>query len=77
MENGEATRESAFYMVDAPSPKRHPGWPLDSISVNRNTGVYFVDKTSSSDEKSDENIMLGDYRKRLKNFLLEYLELNK
>ena len=77
MENGEATRESAFYMVDAPSPKRHPGWPLDSISVNRNTGVYFVDKTSSSDEKSDENIMLGEYRKRLKNFLLESLELNK
>ena len=77
MENGDATRESSFYMVDTPSPKRHPGWPLDSISVNRNTGVYFVDKTSSADETSNENVMLGEYRKRLKSFLIESLELNK
>lgn len=34
MENSEATKSSAFYMVDQPSDHRHPGWPLDSISLN-------------------------------------------
>lgn len=79
MENNETTRASAFYMVDAPSPLRHPGWPLDSLSVNRYTGRYFVDKEKAApDEKSvKENIMLGAYRERLSAFLRQSLGLEE
>lgn len=43
METIEEGREEAFYMVDRPSGKRRPGWPLDSLSLNRQTMTYFVD----------------------------------
>lgn len=39
----EHARDSAFAMVDVPHEKRHPGWPLDSISVRTDTGLYFVE----------------------------------
>lgn len=73
MENSEATRASAFYMVDAPSDKRHEGWPLDSLSLNRNTMTYFVDKGNNIYDKVEENIMIGEYRKRLTRFLKDSL----
>ena len=56
-------------MVDKPSEKRHIGWPLDSISLNRNTLTYFVDKGNNKYDTTEENIMLGEYRKRLIQFL--------
>ena len=65
MENGEATRASAFYMIDKPSEKRHPGWPLDSISLNKNTLTYFTDKGDNKYDTTEENIMLGEYWERL------------
>lgn len=68
-ENIEATRASAFYMVDTPSDKRHEGWPLDSLSLNRNTMTYFVDQGDNKYDTSEENIMLGEYRERLIRFL--------
>ena len=77
MENSEATKCSAFYMVDQPSPKRHAGWPLDSISLNRNTLTYFVDKGNNKYDTTEENIMLGDYRKRLIAFLKSALEIKE
>lgn len=69
MENSEATKGSAFYMVDKPSEKRHIGWPLDSLSLNQNTLTYFVDKGNNKYDTTEENIMLGEYRKRLIQFL--------
>lgn len=69
MENNEATKENAFYMVDMPSKKRNVGWPLDSLSLNRNTLTYFVDKENTS----KENIILGTYQERLIQFLREAL----
>lgn len=39
--------DADFYMVDAVHPNRHPGWPLDSISVDLNTGLYFVEPNDS------------------------------
>ena len=69
MENGEAVRASAFYLVDTPSDKRHPGWPLDSISVNKNTLAYFVDDTEHTATTEKENIIIGEYRKKLVEFL--------
>ncbi len=75
MENSEAIKESAFYMVDTPSEKRQIGWPLDSLSLNRNTMTYFVDKGNNIYDTSEENIMLGEYRKRLIQFLLSALRI--
>lgn len=76
MENGEATQVSAFYMVDCPAPQRHPGWPLDSISLNRITMRYFVDEQGQQPETSREQIILGQYRQRLVAFLKESLHLS-
>ena len=75
MENGETTRESAFYMIDRPSECRHPGWPLDSISLNRNTLTYFVEEGNNKYDTTEENVMVGEYRERLVRFLEEALEL--
>lgn len=75
MENSEATRASSFYMIDKPSDKRHLGWPLDSISLNKNTNTYFVDGGNNKYDSTKENIMLGEYRKRLTAFLAGALGL--
>ena len=74
MENSDATRASAFYMIDTPSVKRHEGWPLDSLSLNRNTMTYFVEKGDNKYDATKENSMLGEYRKRLIRFLKDSLE---
>lgn len=77
MENSDATRASAFYMVDSPSPNRHPGWPLDSISLNRRTMTYFVEQKENETNTTQEQIILGEYRKRLIAFLAKALDLEK
>ncbi len=74
-ENLESAKLSAFYMVDTPSEKRHEGWPLDSISLNRNTLTYFVDKGSNQYDTTEENVMIGEYRKHLIDFLKKALEI--
>ena len=75
MENSEAVKVSAFYMTDPPSENRHEGWPLDSLSLNRNTMTYFVDKGNNIYDSVGEQIMIGEYRKRLISFLKEALDL--
>ena len=55
---------------------RQPGWPLDSISLDRETLTYFVDDESDGDF-SGENIILGEYRQRLVNFLKDALGLTE
>ena len=73
METREEVKASAFYLVDQPSPKRQPGWPLDSLSLDRQTLTYFVDE--EQEDTTSENIMVGEYRKRLVDFLKESLGL--
>ncbi|MDE6388384.1 MAG: hypothetical protein K2L82_11335 [Lachnospiraceae bacterium] len=73
MENSEATKLSAFYMIEKPSANRHPGWPLDSLSLNRNTLTYFVEKGNNKYDTKEENVMIGEYRERLVRFLQEAL----
>lgn len=68
-------RIDAFYMVDVPSNKRHEGWPLDSLSMNRNTMTYFVDKGNNIYDDVEENIMVGEYRKRVVSFLKTALNI--
>lgn len=77
MENSDATRASSFYMVDKPTSARNPGWPLDSISINRNTMNYFTDVGDNKYDTTNENIMLGEYRKRLVDFMAGALGLIK
>ncbi|MBR6594465.1 MAG: non-canonical purine NTP pyrophosphatase [Clostridia bacterium] len=75
MENSEATKVSAFFMVDKPSDKRHLGWSLDSLSVNKNTLTYFVDAGNNMYDNVEEQIVLGEYRKRVVAFLKKALGL--
>ena len=65
----EQGKAAAFYMVDTPSPNRHPGWPLDSISLNRNTMIYFTDHSNNIYDDVEEQIMVGEYRQRVVEFL--------
>ena len=46
-----------FYLVDKPSDKIDPGYPLNSISVNKKLNKYFTDMTSEDKEniKEDES----------------------
>lgn len=67
----------AFYMVDTPSPLRHPGWPLDSLSLRLEDGGYFVEKRKDMPAQTQENIMLGAYRDRLSAFLKSALGLEE
>lgn len=62
----------SFYMTDRVSTKRHTGWPLDSLSVDKKTGVYFVDR---KDSEEGNNILRGKYRNRLRDFLIGALGL--
>jgi len=75
MENSEATKLNAFYLVDKVHPNRHIGWPLDSISINKNTNKYFVESNSSGQETTKEQIILGKYKQRLVEFLLKSLNI--
>ena len=71
----EQGKLAAFYMVDTPSENRHPGWPLDSLSVNRNTMTYFVDRGNNIYDPVGEQIMVGQYRRRVVDFLEQALGL--
>lgn len=75
MENSEATKASAFYMVDKPSESRQSGWPLNALSINRNTMTYFTDGGNNRYDSVEENIALGAYRERLIQFLVDALGL--
>lgn len=71
----ERGKLAAFYMVDEPSPNRHPGWPLDSLSVNKNTMTYFVDHGNNIYDPVKEQIMVGHYRQRVVDFLKRALDI--
>ena len=65
----EQGKLAAFYMVDTPSPNRTRGWPLDSLSVNRNTLTYFTDHGNNIYDPVEEQIIVGEYRQRVVAFL--------
>lgn len=65
----EQGKAAAFYMVDKPSVNRHPGWPLDSLSLNRNALTYFTDHSNCICDDAQEQIMVGEYRQRVVSFL--------
>lgn len=63
----ELCRTRSFIMTSEPSPLRHPGWPLDSISKFRDTGLYFVEGRPDSDH--GDPIALQEYRRQTTEFL--------
>ena len=75
MDSEMAQKTGAFYMIDMASPKRFEGWPLDSLSINKETGVYFVEGRVVA---SKENIIKGQYEKNIIDFLKNlYMLSNK
>ena len=68
----EAKKTGSFYMIGKASSKRFAGWPLDSLSMNKETGKYFVD---GSMEESKENIIKDDYEKEIVDFLTKSLHI--
>jgi inosine/xanthosine triphosphate pyrophosphatase family protein len=73
MDPEAAQKTGAFYMIDTASPKRFEGWPLDSLSINKETGVYFVDGRVT---ESKENIIKGQYEKSIVDFLKKSLHID-
>lgn len=65
----EQGKSAAFYMVENPSQNRHPGWPLDSLSVNKKTMTYFVEYGNNIYDCVEEQIMVEQYRQRVVDFL--------
>ena len=59
-------------MIDKASSKRFEGWPLDSLSINKENGKYFVD---GSIEESKENIIKDQYQKIVVDFLIKSLHI--
>lgn len=70
MDNEAAQKTGVFDMIDKASSKRFEGWPLDSLSIDNETGKYFVD---GSIGESKDNIIKGQYEKSIVDFLLKSL----
>ena len=43
-------KKDKFYIVDVPTSKRNPGYPLDSISILPKLNKYFVDLNKEEKE---------------------------
>lgn len=73
MENSEEAAGHTFYFTDTPCPKRRPGWPLDSLSLRRDTLSYFLEEQGSADPA----LAQGEepYQRRLVAFLVQALGL--
>ena len=46
-----------FYLVDKPSNKINPGYPLNSISVNKKLNKYFTDITDDEKMKDESDVI--------------------
>ena len=44
-----------FYIVEKPSDKINPGYPLNTISKNKNLNKYFTDITEEDKKKLEED----------------------
>jgi len=76
MDTGPVNDVYAFYMVDRPHPNRHPGWPLDSISIRKKTGLYFVE-SREEEMTAVEEVLAKDFKDRLLAFYVEALGLER
>ena len=72
MDEDAAKKTGSFYMIEKASAKRFEGWPLNSLSINKETDKYFVD---GSIEGSKENIIKDQYAKSIVDFLKKSLQI--
>mgnify|MGYP001781278335 FL=1 len=72
MDNEAAQKTGVFDMIDKASSKRFEGCPLDSLSIDNETGKYFVD---GSIGESKDNIIKGQYEKSIVDFLIKSLHI--
>ena len=73
IEDIEYAKKRSFYIINKASDIRYPGWPLDSLSLNKKTMKYFVDEDTNED--INENIIVDEYRERFIKFLEKSLGL--
>ncbi len=73
MDNEATQKTGVFDMIDKASSKRFEGWPLASLSINKETGKYFVDGIV---DESKDNIIKGQYEKSIVDFLLKSLHVD-
>lgn len=66
MDAEHSVKCGSFYMVDTPKPYYNPGWPLDSMSIYKKDGKYFVE---GPEVKEEEPIIVGEYRQKVVEFL--------
>ena len=48
--DGDDLNSSPFHLVDTPHADRHPGFPLDSLSIEPHTGAFFIDLPQHPDK---------------------------
>ena len=77
MMTGAINELNSFYLINQPSAKRHPGWPLDSISIDRVTGTYFVDQRYARQLTEAEQAIRDDYQNQKKAFIYQTLGLSR
>lgn len=66
-DNEETMQRRAFHLTSKPCAARHPGWPLDSLSVCPQNGRYFAEMTDAdfaAIEEWNDRAALIDWLKR-------------
>lgn len=53
--------KNKFYLVDKVSPKRHPGYPLDSISIIPEFNKYLTDLTKEESKLREQSIAKSNH----------------
>lgn len=69
-------RLGAFYMVSTQSKLRHEGWPLNSLSINKNTLEYFAEAGGDRYKSLGDEASIAAYKSRLVEFLHQALGLD-
>ena len=59
-------KKNDFYLVDVPSETIQPGYPLNTISINKKLGKYFTELTDEDKESIKEN----------ENHVIDFIEEN-
>ena len=63
-----------FYLTKNPHPLRHPGWPLDSLSLNQNKKYFVEEKNDMLMNETKISIDL-EYQMNLIHFFVQSLQL--
>ena len=79
IDTGAVNDVYAFDMIDTPHERRHPGWPLDSLSIEPRTGKYFVEpgaRDVAAMYTPQEKQLIDAYERDRREFILHCLGLD-